>query len=102
MTELENGANSGWSELMVKSKQEDLYASQQKIYEFQQQAQEQISGKQVELMQPIITKLQEAVNATAKDKGFAYVLDASPSRGVVIYKDGGTDLAPFVKAKLGM
>ena len=102
MTELENGANSGWSELMVKSKQEDLYASQQKIYEFQQQAQEQISGKQVELMQPIIEKLQEAVNATAKEKGFAYVLDASPSRGVVIYKDGGTDLAPFVKAKLGM
>jgi outer membrane protein len=102
MTELENGANSGWSELMIKSKQEDLYASQQKIYEFQQQAQEQISGKQVELMQPIIEKLQEAVNSVAKEKSFAYVLDASPSRGVVIYKDGGTDLAPFVKAKLGM
>ena len=102
MTELENGANSGWSDLMVKSKQEALYASQQKIYEFQQQAQEQISGKQVELMQPIIEKLQAALDAVAKEKGYAYVLDASPSRGVVIYKGGGTDIAPFVKAKLGM
>ncbi|MCT4622415.1 MAG: OmpH family outer membrane protein [Schleiferiaceae bacterium] len=102
LTELENGANSGWSELMIKSKQEDLYNSQQKIYEFQQQAQTQISEKQVELMQPVIEKLQNAVNEVAKEKGFAYVLDASPSRGVVIYKDGGTDIAPFVKAKLGI
>lgn len=102
MTELENGANSGWSELMIKSKQEDLYSAQQKIYEFQQLAQEQITAKQVELMEPVYEKLQNAVNDVAKEKGFDYVLDASRNRGVVIYKDGGTDIAPLVKAKLGM
>jgi len=102
MTELENGANSGWSDLMIKSKQEDLYSSQQKIYEFQQLAQEQITAKQLELMEPVLEKLQNAVNDVAKDKGYAYVLDSSRNRGVVIYKDGGTDIAPLVKAKMGM
>ena len=102
MTELENGANSGWSELMVKSKQEDLYSAQQKIYEFQQLAQEQITSKQVELMEPVYEKLQNAVNDVAKEKGYDYVLDASRNRGVVIFKDGGTDIAPLVKAKMGM
>lgn len=101
LTELENGAQSGWSQLMIQSKQEDLYASQQKIYEFQQAAQQQISEKEVELMTPIIEKLQKIVDDVAAEKGYDYILDASPAKGVVIYK-GGTDIAPFVKAKLGM
>ena len=102
LTELENGVKTGWSELMIKAKQDELYGRQQKIVEYQQLAQQELSAKQVEVMQPIIEKLQNAVNEVAKEKGFAYVLDASPSRGVVIYKDGGTDIAPFVKAKLGI
>jgi len=67
MAELENGVNTGWSELMIKTKQEALYSTQQKIYEFQQLAQQQITHK-----------------------------------GVVIFKDGGKDLAALVKAQLAM
>ena len=102
VTELENGMNTGWSQLMIKTKQEALYGTQQKIYEFQQSAQQEITQKEVELMEPIIEKLQNAVNEVAKAQKVDYVLDSSVSKGVVIFKDGGTDLSPMVKAKLGM
>ena len=94
--------NSGWSDLMIRTKQEALYSAQQKIYEFQQSAQQEISEKEVELMEPIIEKLQNAVDAVAKKEGYDYVLDSSRSKGVVIYKGGGKDISPLVKANLGM
>ena len=102
VAELENGMNTGWSELMIKTKQEALYATQQKIMEFQQSAQKEITDKEVELMEPIIEKLQNAVNDVAREEKYDYVLDSSLSKGVVIFKEGGTDIGPLVKAKLGM
>jgi Skp family chaperone for outer membrane proteins len=53
-------------------------------------------------MLPIIEKAQEAVNKVAADNGFAYVLDASASKAVVVYLDGGEDIMPLVKAELGI
>jgi outer membrane protein len=53
-------------------------------------------------MMPIIEKAQEAVNVVAKEQGLTYVLDASASKAVVIYLDGGDDIMPLVKAQLGI
>ena len=51
---------------------------------------------------PIIEKAQEAVNKVAADNGFTYILDASASKAVVVYLDGGDDIMPLVKAELGI
>lgn len=64
------------------------------------QAQEELQKKYQELMNPIETKVINAINTVAKDKGYAYVLDLAS--GSVFYFDGGDDLTPDVKSKLGI
>ncbi len=66
----------------------------------QQKAQEDVTKKREELYQPVITKAEAAVKTVAKEKGFAYVFDISQPG--VVYFDGGEDMLPAVKLKLGI
>lgn len=49
-------------------------------------------------------KVATAINAISKEKGLAYVFDISASQGFnnLVYFDGGEDITPAVKAKLGI
>ncbi len=91
-----------WTALRVQKEQEELQAIGQRMEEYQQQAQQDLQKKQMDLMKPIIEKAQTAVNEVAREKGFAYVLDSSQSKGVVIFAEKGEDILPLVKAKLGI
>jgi len=71
-----------------------------RIQEVQRVAQEDISKKQQELYAPIEQKVMTAINAVAKEKGYAYVLDIS--NGSVPYFGGGDDLTAEIKTKLGI
>ncbi|MFD2599784.1 OmpH family outer membrane protein [Sphingobacterium corticis] len=64
------------------------------------QAQEELQKKYQELMSPIETKVMTAINAVAKDKGYAYILDLAS--GSLLYFEGGEDLTAAVKTKLGI
>jgi len=97
---LANQAN--WTALRVTKEQEELQAIGQRMEEYQQQAQQDLQKKQMDLMKPIIEKAQNAVNEVAREKGFAYVLDSSQSKGVVIFAEKGEDILPLVKAKMGI
>ncbi len=71
-----------------------------KIQESQQQAEKDMEAKQAELFAPIQTKIMTAINAVAKEKGYAYILDLAS--GSVVYSAGGDDLTADVQAKLGV
>ncbi len=87
------------SEIVKQAKIEDLQSLEQRIRNFQQVAQQQLQQKNAELMQPVITKANEAIEAVAKEQGVIYVFDASQ----VLYKSNESiDLLPLVKAKLGI
>jgi len=103
-TKLQNAqANQGtWTQLRLQKEGEELQAMEQRMMAFNQSAQEELQRKQMDLMIPIIEKAQNAVNKVAEDNGFAYILDASPSKAIVIYLDGGDDVMPLVKAELGI
>ena len=103
-TKLQNAlANQGtWTQLRLQKEDEELQAMEQRMMAFNQSAQEELQRKQMDLMLPIIEKAQNAVNKVAEDNGFAYILDASPSKAIVIYLDGGDDVMPLVKAELGI
>lgn len=79
---------------------QELQTMEQRIQETQRVAQEDVQKKQQELLTPIQTKVMNAINAVAKDKGYAYVLDTS--NGNVIYFQGGEDISADVKTKLGI
>ncbi len=79
---------------------QELQNIEQRIQEVQRVAQEELGKKQQELLAPIQTKVMNAINAVAKEKGYAYVLDTS--NGSVIYFQGGEDISAEVKSKLGI
>ena len=71
-----------------------------RIREFQQSAQENISKKKEEIYAPILKKAEEAIKGIAKEKGYTYIFDAGG--GVLLYSQDSDDILPLVKAKLGL
>ncbi|WDF69939.1 OmpH family outer membrane protein [Sphingobacterium oryzagri] len=93
-------ANKSTVDAELQTAGQELQTMEQRIQEVQRVAQEDLQKKQQELLTPIQTKVMNAINAVAKDKGFAYVLDTS--NGNVIYFQGGEDISADVKTKLGI
>lgn len=90
------------SDLVKKTKEEEIQMLQQKLTEFGQNAQQDMNNKQMELMQPILQKAEEAIKDVAKANNFTYVFDLA--RGPIIYFDEvlSEDILPLVKVELGI
>lgn len=79
-------------------KRNDLAKQSQELGQQQQLIGQELEAKQRELLMPIHKKLQEAIDAVAKEQGYAYVL-AREALIVVPEKD---DLGPAVMKKLNL
>lgn len=88
------------SELVKKDKIRELENIQQRILEFQQNAQESLSAKEQELITPILDKARKAIDEVAKEGNFTYIFDAST--GNILYANENENILPLVKAKLGL
>ncbi|MCQ2314254.1 MAG: OmpH family outer membrane protein [Bacteroidales bacterium] len=89
------------SALVKQSKEKELTDLGQRIQEYQSNAEVEAQKKQVELMEPLIKKVQDAVNAVGKEQGFTYIFDKSI--GAVVYLgDSAIDITNDVKKKLGL
>ena len=88
------------SELIKTTKLAELQDLQARIEKFQTSAQEALQKKQTELLQPIIDKAKKAIEDVAKENGFSYIFDSAI--GVLLYTEGGEDILPLVKKKLGL
>jgi len=88
------------TDLVKANKEQELADMQNRINTFQQQAQVQLQEKQAELLNPIIEKATNAINAVAKEGGYVYIYDVR----TLVYVDTvkSTDIAPLVKSKLGI
>lgn len=74
-----------------------------RIVQFQQNASQEASKKYNALMQPVVSKVDSAVNMVAKSKGYTYVLDDDTSPGdlpTIVSKPATDDLTAAVKAQL--
>lgn len=91
-----------WTESMQAQKNKELNTMVESIQSFEQDASEQLSNKQRELMEPIIKKLKDAITAVGKEHGFTYILDSSTGSLVYINEAKATNAAPLVKTKLGI
>ena len=89
------------SNLIRQSKEKEIVDLETRISEFQSSADMAMQNKQLELLNPLIEKVQNAVNAVGKEKGFTYILDKAA--GVVVFiGDNAIDITADVKAKLGL
>ncbi len=86
------------SELIKKTKYDELTALQNRIQDFQQQAEQEYRKKYAELTAPIYNKAKKAIEAAAKEGGYKYVLDTSV--GNVLYSEPADDILAAAKKKL--
>lgn len=90
----------GMSDLIRRSKEEDLQQLQKRIQDFQTQADSEYRRKTAELTAPIVKKAKTGIEAVAKEGGYKYVLDTSDERTSVLYSEASDDILVAVKKKL--
>ncbi len=86
--------------LVKATTEKDLTDLQQRIQDFQQNAQGEIQKKNAELSKPILEKANTAIKAVAKENGYRYIFDSSG--GYIVYAEPGDDVLPLVLKKLGI
>ena len=86
------------SDLIKKTKEDELQSLQKRIEDFKQQAQQEYQKKSAELTAPIMNKAKKGVEAVAKEGGFKYIIDTST--GNVLYSEAADDVLILVKKKL--
>jgi outer membrane protein len=87
--------------LLKQDREKELNQIYQRYQEFQQTAQQSLSQKESELMQPIIEKARKAIDDVAAENNFTYVFDIGT--GVILhYSDESIDILPLVLTKLGI
>lgn len=90
--------SSTYSASVMKVKEEELNAMYVRIQEFSQDAEEELTLRQQELLQPFQDRLLAIVKNIAELESYTYVFDTS----TLLYFDGGNDITNKVKKELGI
>lgn len=91
---------STWTTLIKDSKAREISDLERRIQEFQQNAQQSVNDKEQSLVDPLIKKAKDAIDAVAKANGYTYVFDSST--GALLVFPTGDDILPLVKKYLGI
>jgi outer membrane protein len=88
------------TDLVKANKEQELADMQNRINNFQQQAQVQLQDKHTQLLNPIIEKATTVINSVAKEGGYVYIYDIR----TLVYVDTlkSTNIGPLVKTRLGI
>lgn len=82
-------------------KAKELSDYQQKIQQFEQSAAADLQRMQGELMQPILTKITQAIESVGKEGNYTIIQPLDPQL-VLYYAAPAVDVTAAVKTKLGM
>ena len=86
--------------IVKESKEKELNDLNQRITDFQQQAQADYQRKSADLSKPVYEKAKKAIDQVAKETCYKYVLDTST--GLVLYSEPTEDIINAVMKKLGI
>lgn len=78
----------------------ELADMEKRINDFQQSAEDKIGKKKQILYEPIMTKVNDAIQAVAKANGYTYIFDASS--GALLFANETDDVLPLLKKHLGL
>lgn len=87
-------------DVLNETRGKELQDIEERIMNFRQTAQTQLSEKEVALQTPILEKARLAIQKVAKAKGYDLVLDSTPGAGVLMATNG--DLLQDVKTELNI
>ena len=90
------------SAVLKQSREEELQYIQKRVEQFRITAQQELQNKELELQEPIITKVQKAIEDVGKENYFTYILDGTPGQGILYKSPSSVDVTALVKKKLGI
>ena len=71
-------------ELIRSTKEKEIQDYDQRMQQYSQMAQQSLSQKEQKLLQPIIEKVQKAIDAVGVEQGVIYIFDISSQVVIVI------------------
>src|SRR6185437_13450532 len=93
-------------DIVKQDKEKELLGMQQSIKEFEEKAQGDMQKKQVALLEPVLDKIQKAIDAVAEENGYTYILSTHTDYGssaVILYaKNKNENISDLVLKKLGI
>lgn len=93
----------GMGDVVRQDKEEELMQLEQNIQKFQQNAQQSMEKKRNTLMEPLYTKLGNAIEKIAKANGYTHVLNGQIGGiDIVLYADQQYDVSNIVLKELGV
>jgi len=89
------------SQVAIQQRQVALQEEQLKIANFEKEIEQKILVKREELLAPIFTRVQEAIDAVAKENNYNMIFDSS-IMNAILYTQAENDIQSAVRAKLGI
>jgi outer membrane protein len=86
--------------IALEAEKKKLEAEKASIEEFEQKMQQDLAERRKTLYQPVLDKVNKAIQDVAKEQAFTYVVDLTA--GSLLYADEKNDLQNAVRAKLGL
>ena len=93
------------SEIIRKDKEKSIQNKQAELQELQQNSEQALQAKQQELLAPVMDKIQNAIDAVAKEKGYTYILNSDAGYGttpVLLVAPDEDNISDAVLLKLGV
>jgi len=83
-------------DIVKQDKEKELMSMQQSIKEFEEKAQGDMQKKQVSLLEPVLDKIQKAIDAVAEENGYTYIFST------LYAKNKNENISDLVLKKLGI
>jgi outer membrane protein len=96
----EKEAKGELSPKQIQDEAELLRTEEMDLQQQEQVMQQQLIDKRKQLIEPILEKVQSAIDAVAEEGGYQYIFDAG--LGVLLYYRDSDDVTSLIKAKLGL
>jgi outer membrane protein len=90
----------GLTPVQVQQREAQLQKQQEAIQAFEADAQKQVATRREELLKPILTTIEEAIKAVAKENGYLMIFDTSS--GAMLFAAETEDVTALVKKKMGL
>ena len=89
-----------YTDIIKEDKVREIEGIQQRVVEFQKNAQQSLGEKEAELFTPIREKAMAAIDQVAKDGNYTFIFDSGA--GSFLYADESENVLDLVKSKLGL
>ena len=86
-----------YSEAVKETNYKSIVDLQKRVQEFEVKAQQEMQKTEGNLLQPMIDKVQKAIQDVAKENGFTYIFDVT-----ALLHASGEDITPLIKKKLSL